>query len=297
LDKHSKIIIGTAALSGNYGHVPEENILETLSHSYEKNFKEFDTGPNYGNGAMESYLGNVFRKKDDVKISTKIGNLSSGGKDFSIDSMRKSFSQSLKRLKRNEIETLFLHNPRDEIKNYENVDKFLNELYKEGKIRSKGISLARGYNYKNSILKIFNIIQDDYNLLRLEFPEISTPEQMFVARSPFATGLLSGNVNSESKFTDPYRSQWLKGERLRSLIKRIEKLKEISDIPLPEMAVRYVLYQNGIDKIIFGVKEVKHVDYITYCLRKGPLSASLKNNIQELYDDDFRLVNERNFKY
>ena len=134
-------------------------------------------------------------------------------------------------------------------------------------------------------------------MLRLEFPEISTPEQMFVARSPFATGLLSGNVNSESKFTDPYRSQWLKGERLRSLIKRIEKLKEISDIPLPEMAVRYVLYQNGIDKIIFGVKEVKHVDYITYCLRKGPLSASLKNNIQELYDDDFRLVNERNFKY
>ena len=84
MDKHSKIIIGTAALSGNYGHVPEENILETLSHSYEKNFKEFDTGPNYGNGAMESYLGNVFRKKDDVKISTKIGNLSSGGKDFSL---------------------------------------------------------------------------------------------------------------------------------------------------------------------------------------------------------------------
>ena len=81
------------------------------------------------------------------------------------------------------------------------------------------------------------------------------------------------------------------------MIKRIEKLKEISDIPLPEMAVRYVLYQNGIDKIIFGVKEVKHVDYITYCLRKGPLSVSLKNNIQELYDDDFRLVNERNFKY
>ena len=101
---------------------------------------------------MESYLGNVFRKKDDVKISTKIGNLSSGGKDFSIDSMRKSFSQSLKRLKRNEIETLFLHNPRDEIKNYENVDKFLNELYKEGKIRSKGISLARAVSYTHLTL-------------------------------------------------------------------------------------------------------------------------------------------------
>ena len=297
MDKCSKIVIGTVPLSGNYGYISKENILETLSYCYEKNFREFDTAPNYGNGIMESHLGNIFSKKDDVKINTKIGNLSSGGKDFNIDSMRKSFNQSLKRLKRNKIETLFLHNPRDEIKNYEEVDKFLNELYKRGKIKKKGISLARKYNYKNSILRMFDVIQDDYNLLHLEFPKNFTAGQMFMARSPLATGLLSGNVNSESKFTDPYRSQWLKGERLRSLVKRIEKLKEISDITLSEMAVRYVLYQDKIDKIIFGVKKMKHIDYITYCLRKGPLGVSLKNRIQELYNDDFGLIGKKSLKY
>lgn len=297
MDRYSNIVIGTAALSGHYGYVPEEDVLETLNYCYEKNFKEFDTAPNYGNGIMESHLGNLFSKKDGVKINTKIGNLSSGGKDFSIEGMRKSFNQSLKRLKRNKVETLFLHNPRDEIKNYEDVDKFLNQLCEEGKIMKKGISLARGYNYKNSILRMFKVIQDDYNLLHLEFPKNFTPGQMFMTRSLFATGLLSGNVNSESKFTDTYRSQWLKGERLRSLVKRIEKLKEISDIALSEMAARYVLHQDRIDKIIFGVKEVEHVDYITYCLRKGPLRASLKNKIQELYDDDFGLIDEKNLKY
>ncbi len=293
----SKIIIGTASLSGNYGSVPKQEIIDTLNYCYENNFREFDTAPNYGQGVMESYLGDIFLKRDDIKIHTKIGNLINGGKDFSIDSLRKSFIHSLKRLKKENIDTLFLHNPREEINDYDEIEKFLNQLIDEGCIRKKGISLARGYNYDDSIIKKFDSIQDDYNLLHLQLPNYLTSKQNFIIRSPFATGLLSGKVNSDTKFTDPYRSAWLKDERLSSLIKRIRKIESVSATPLAEIALRYVLFQKGIDKIIIGVKKKDHVDHIIHCIEKGPLDVNLKNKLQEMYDDDFGLVNENHLRY
>lgn len=292
-----KIIIGTASLSGNYGSVPKQEIIDTLNYCYENNFREFDTAPNYGQGMMESYLGDIFLKRDDIKIHTKIGNLINGGKDFSIDSLRKSFIHSLKRLKKENIDTLFLHNPREEINDYDEIEKFLNQLIDEGCIRKKGISLARGYNYDDSIIKKFDSIQDDYNLLHLQLPNYLTSKQNFVIRSPFATGLLSGKVNSDTKFTDPYRSAWLKDERLSSLIKRIRKIESVSATPLAEIALRYVLFQKGIDKIIIGVKKKDHVDHIIHCIEKGPLDVNLKNKLQEMYNDDFGLVNENHLRY
>ena len=292
-----KIIIGTASLSGNYGSVPKQEIIDTLNYCYENNFREFDTAPNYGQGVMESYLGDIFLKRDDIKIHTKIGNLINGGKDFSIDSLRKSFIHSLKRLKKENIDTLFLHNPREKINDYDEIEKFLNQLIDEGCIRKKGISLARGYNYDDSIIKKFDSIQDDYNLLHLQLPNYLTSKQNFVIRSPFATGLLSGKVNSDTKFTDPYRSAWLKDERLSSLIKRIRKIESVSTTPLAEIALRYVLFQKGIDKIIIGVKKKDHVDHIIHCIEKGPLDVNLKNKLQEMYDDDFGLVNENHLRY
>ena len=292
-----KIIIGTASLSGNYGSVPKQEIIDTLNYCYENNFREFDTAPNYGQGVMESYLGDIFLKRDDIKIHTKIGNLVNGGKDFSVDSLRKSFIHSLKRLKKENIDTLFLHNPREEINDYDEIEKFLNQLIDEGCIRKKGISLARGYNYDDSIIKKFDSIQDDYNLLHLQLPNYLTSKQNFIIRSPFATGLLSGKVNSDTKFTDPYRSAWLKDERLSSLIKRIRKIESVSATPLAEIALRYVLFQKGIDKIIIGVKKKDHVDHIIHCIEKGPLDVNLKNKLQEMYDDDFGLVNENHLRY
>ena len=292
-----KIIIGTASLSVNYGSVPKQEIIDTLNYCYENNFREFDTAPNYGQGVMESYLGDIFLKRDDIKIHTKIGNLIKGGKDFSIDSLRKSFIHSLKRLKKENIDTLFLHNPREEINDYDEIEKFLNQLIDEGCIRKKGISLARGYNYDDSIIKKFDSIQDDYNLLHLQLPNYLTSKQNFIIRSPFATGLLSGKVNSDTKFTDPYRSAWLKDERLSSLIKRIRKIESVSATPLAEIALRYVLFQKGIDKIIIGVKKKDHVDHIIHCIEKGPLDVNLKNKLQEMYDDDFGLVNENHLRY
>ena len=294
---YSKIVIGTASLSGNYGRVAEKDIVDILNYCYENNFYEFDTAPNYGQGNMEEYIGEIFAVKDDVKINTKIGNMINGGKNFSIDTVRESFQSSLKRLKRQTIDTLFLHNPRNEIKNYNEIEEFLNELIDNEQIKKKGISLARKYHYDKSVIRKFDNIQDDYNLLHLQLPDYLDRNQKFFSRSPFATGLLSGKVDSDTKFTDKYRSSWLRDERLESIVRRIKKIESILDIPLAEASLRYTLFEEKVDKIIIGVKKREHVNHIVNCIDKGSLDHDLKNKLQDMYNNDFGLVNENHLCY
>ena len=123
-----KIIIGTWSISGDYGNVNLKDIQNIFIRSYENNFKEFDTAPNYGNGFAEFLLGNTFAEYDEVKFNTKMGNPSFNKKNFDLDSMDESINQSLKRLQKDNINILFLHNPRKEIEDYSKIFDFYDNM-------------------------------------------------------------------------------------------------------------------------------------------------------------------------
>ena len=164
----TRIVIGTWPLSGDYGYVDLETVQKTLEFCHNNGFKEFDTAPNYGNGFIEFCLGNVFQYNLDVKINTKMGNIPFGGKSFELEKLDKSFNDSLKRLRRKSISTLFLHNPRDDILDYEKILDYMRNLKNENIIEFIGLSKAKGFDYSNLELNQFDIIQDDVNLLYLD---------------------------------------------------------------------------------------------------------------------------------
>ena len=299
IDK-SKVVIGTFPLSGAYGLVSLNTVQTTLEHCYETGFKEFDTAPSYGDGFMESCLGRIFHGRKDVLINTKIGGMPFKVKSFELKDLQISFSQSLKRLYRDSVNILFLHNPRDEVKDYEPIINFMDELKSEHKIMYKGISLARKYDYSKKLdLSAFDVIQDDANLLAMRFLETQLlSNAQFMARSPLASGILSGNITSDSTFPpEDYRSEWLKGERLQSILKRVEAIKKVSDIELPSLARRFLLKNDNIDKIIFGVKKPGHVDDIIENLNSTPLDSDIEKKLIQLYENDFGLINERHLVY
>ena len=60
-----------------------------------------------------------------------------------------------------------LHNPRDEIKNWNKVFNILQKYKKKGYIKSIGISLARNHYFSKKIMNKFDFIQDEFNLLRV----------------------------------------------------------------------------------------------------------------------------------
>jgi len=296
-----KVVIGTWPISGDFGKVNLTTIQQTIEKCYDVGFKQFDTAPSYGQGFAELILGNVLMGKHDCLINTKIGNIPFFGKSFLINDLKMSIENSLARLKGDCINILFLHNPRNEIENYDEIFELMEKLKKEGKIRHSGLSKARGVDYGAvTDLNQFDYIQDDVNLLYLK-PILSKSsfDYKFMARSPLASGLLSGKVNNKTQFLDgDHRSTWLKGERLSSLLKRIKIIDKLSNIPISSLSRRLLLNHSMIDNVIFGVKRPEHVDdIINDCNLKIENEEKFFQKIVELHHCDFGLINEKHLGY
>ena len=140
----------------------------------------------------------------------------------------------------------------------------MSKLKQNGIIKHKGISLAKNYSYDPELLKEFDIIQDDGNLLDMRFLNLKlSNNSKFMARSPLASGILSGNINKNSIFSvDDHRSEWLKGKRLESIMKRVDVINKITDIKLIDLAKKFILSNESVEKVIFGVKKPEHIDSI-----------------------------------
>ena len=301
----SKIVVGTWPLSGDYGYMEPKASRDILSYCYEIGFREYDTAPSYGNGFIELRLGEMFAGKKDIIINTKVGNIPHKGKSFNVKDLKSSLNESLNRLNREEINILFLHNPRDEVRDYIEMLEFMDNLKAEGKIKYSGISLAPKYKYESKILNMFDYVQDDFNLLSMNFLKYNLDNKTkFMARSPLASGMLSGKATKDLLFPpDDHRSEWLKGERLLSIIRRVKEIKEIKEIKkignteLPSLAKRFVLGMGGIHNVIFGVKHKSHVDSIINDLKSPPLESNIMNKLTNLYENDFGLINEKHLTY
>lgn len=289
-----KVVIGTWPLSGAYGRVDLKTVQSTLECCYYNNFKEFDVAPNYGEGFIEFCISKVFGDKSDILINTKIGNMPFSDKSFKVVDLRKSLDQSLKRLSLDSLNILFLHNPRNDIDDPNGVLEFMKMLKKDGKIKHIGISLAKNYKYDLNFLQEFDVIQDDGNLLDMRFHDLQLADgASFMARSPLASGILSGKIGRESVFPiNDHRSGWLKGERLESIMKRVDAIKKVSNFELIDLAKEFVLANDKIDKVIFGVKSPAHVESITGSKKELFFNKEIEEKLRMLYQNDFGLIDE-----
>ncbi|MCY1029241.1 aldo/keto reductase, partial [Mammaliicoccus sciuri] len=126
-----KIGFGTAPLGNMYRDIPEDEAISTVEAAWDSGIRYFDTAPLYGAGLAEIRLGNALSKKnrEDYVLSTKVGRIISdeiedldeksgvfefGRKnkvinDYSADATLRSIEDSLKRLKTDYIDFVFIH--------------------------------------------------------------------------------------------------------------------------------------------------------------------------------------------
>ena len=159
----NKIIIGTWSLSGDFGKVSKKKVIETLESCINNGFKEFDTAPTYGSGKMHTILSKITRGIKDIKINTKCGYNLKNEKTFSIKDITNSINKSLEEF--SNINTLYLHNPRNEINNWDKIIDLLKNYKKSGLIKYIGISFARDFYFPKKIVNEFDYVQDEINLL------------------------------------------------------------------------------------------------------------------------------------
>lgn len=292
--KH-KIVIGLWPLSGDFGKISMSQFEKTTGFAIDSGIKAFDVAPNYGGGFAENALGEIYEGRESLIINTKFGNDIKGEKNFTPSGLRRSLESSLKRLKVEKVNTLFLHNPRNEVKDYHPIENLMSDLKSEGLIVKSGISVAKGHLY--DYLPKVDCVQFDCNLLYLkELKSYSNAFPTNYVRSPLASGILSGRLSSQSTFTkDDQRSEWLTGERLKSILMRVNKIEEkYKDIELPSLARRFLLQNKEINNIIFGVKNTSQVKDIINDIEKGPLEKEIISSLIKLESNNFGLSkNER----
>ena len=129
MTNNSNVIIGTWPLSGDFGTIDEFKAEELINYSISKGFTEFDTAPNYGCGKIEEILSKTIKNyQTKFKINTKCGNSRSGEKSFDTDDIKNSIDTSIDKF--GTINTIFLHNPRDEVSSWTKLLRIINH-YKE----------------------------------------------------------------------------------------------------------------------------------------------------------------------
>ncbi len=116
--------------------------------AYEQGITYFDTANGYQNGNNETMLGNVFAEypRDSFQIATKVrltglDKDAKPTKETSMDKFLETFDTSLKRLRMDYVDILYVHAVENaDIIGYKPILKTLDKLKKSGKIRFTGFS-------------------------------------------------------------------------------------------------------------------------------------------------------------
>ena len=264
----SKIIIGVWSLSGDYGKINTNYASKVIEKCIKKKFLEFDTAPTYGKGKIDNILSKFKKNNKKIKINTKCGYNSSFKKTFNIRDVKNSIEKSLKLY--GNLNTIYLHNPRNEIKNWEIIIKILKEYKKKGLIKKIGISLAKDYFFKKEIINKFDLFMDEFNLLRANnYKKIDKINSKFVVRSVFANGILAKNNIKNIKFSkNDHRKTWLNKKRIDTIDSQIGILKNKFSSDLRILSLRLIISLKKVDKIIIGVKSIDHVNWLSNNLKK-----------------------------
>jgi len=287
--KVSTLGIGTNKVGGH-------NYFKDLSETDGKAFVRaaidlginfIDTADVYGHGRSEELNGKVLReshtKREDLIVATKggvqWGQPGKDGPNNRPEYLRSALEKSLKRLGTDYVDLYYLHFPDNETPLAESLGE-LSRMKEEGKIRAIGVSNLNIDQLKEAdqIVEIA-ALQSAYSMIDRDVEKEILPYCVesgisFVPYFPLAAGLLSGKYDTQSSTVG-------KGDRFTpDNLKRVEDLRafaEARQTTLPNLALAWLLAQDGVDAVIPGGRNPAHIQSIVSAvdvkLTSGDLQA------------------------
>jgi len=200
----SSLGLGCMNLSHAYGTPPPRDAAVALLHSaLDAGITLFDTAALYGFGANEELVGEVLaphRKR--IVLASKCGMQGINGQrviDGRPETLRASCEASLKRLRTEVIDLLYLHRVDAEVPVEDSVGAMA-DLVRAGKIRAIGLSEVSAVTLRRAYeVHPIAALQTEYSLWTRN-PEIAVLQSCrelgvaFVAFSPLARGFLGGRL-------------------------------------------------------------------------------------------------------
>ena len=250
----------------------EESSIRSIEKALDLGINFYDTAPVYGFGYSEELLGRTLQsKRKDVIIATKCGlvwekeELKAISKRATRESILEEIDLTLKRLRTDYIDLYQVHWPDESTATEETMNTLL-QIQKEGKIRYIGVSNYSVDQMKES-LRYGQIVslQPMYSMLERDVEKDRLPFCIenkigVICYSPLASGVLTGKYDENTIFKD-WRGQNIignfTGDIYVSHIKKVKELKKIAQKngkTLAQLAINWLLHQQGVCTAIVGVK-------------------------------------------
>ena len=284
-----------------WSSVDDSESTRAIKRAFDLGVNFFDTAANYGAGHSETLLGEIFKdKRDQVVIASKFGYRVDEEKkavtaydaretDSDVAShLRADLEQSLRRLQTDYIDVYQLHVWGLSIERALEVRVVLEELVREGKIRTYGWSTDRSDAIQAfATLPNCSVVQQQLSVLDGNMELLHLCESLNLAsinRGPLGMGLLTGKFAPDSTFKpDDVRGnmQWHPGFKdghpTQDWLDKLNAIREVltsNGRTLAQGALAWIWGKSQITIPIPGFRNVAQVEENCKALDFGPLNAS-----------------------
>lgn len=278
-----------------------------LSSAVDTGVTFFDTANVYGNGRSETFIGQFLQQcPQTIFVATKFGR---GDEvypgNYSEAALRRSVTESLKRLGVKSLDLLQLHCIPTAVLRDATIFDWLRALQKEGLIRHFGASvesveeghICLAQEGLHSLQIIFNIFRQKPVTELL--PQAKAQGVGIIVRLPLASGLLSGKFTAATTFPETDHRHYNRdgqhfnvGETFAGLpfekgVALVDSLKtHIPDgMTLAQMAMRWILDHEAVSTIIPGASSPDQARANAAVSDMAPLSEELHHILSEFYSD------------
>lgn len=293
-----KLGFGTAPLGNMFRDIPEAEARATVDAAWNQGIRFFDTAPLYGAGLAEIRLGDALagRKRDEYVIATKVGRVilddvedpsarqlgEKGGvfqhglpnkivNDYGADATLRSIEDSLKRLKTDRLDIVWVHDVAQDFYGDDWIGQFeqartgafrvLERLRDEGVIMGWGLGVNRVEPLELTLdldeprpdaflLAGRYTLLDHGRALQRLMPAAAARKVDIVVGGPYSSGILAGGANFEYQKASP------------EIVAKVERIKAIAahhGISVKAAALQFALAHPAVAAVIPGASKPERI--------------------------------------
>ena len=279
--------MGGAPLGGLYTDVSEDSADATIERCFSLGLNLFDTAPMYGAGKSETRLGRTLSKRprDSFVIATKVGfdlaPFAPGCKeeilfpfdnapplrpvsDFSYDGALRSIDGSLKRLRLNRVDVLYVHEPTGFYEqSLQGALQALLKLRREGVVGAVGVAM----NQSEMLARFAReggcdcfLLAGRYTLIEqgalAELLPLCLKDKIsIIIGGPYNSGILATGAKPGAKYN--YLDAPME---ILQRVQRIEAVCERFAVPLKAAALQFPLAHPAVASVVPGCASASEIE-------------------------------------
>ncbi|MCI3204285.1 MULTISPECIES: aldo/keto reductase [Pandoraea] len=307
----SRLGFGTAPLGNMYRDIPNDEAIATVDAAWESGIRYFDAAPLYGAGLAELRLGEALagRPRDEYSIGTKVGRLildehedasqrdlgEKGGLfehglpnkivyDYTADGTLRSIEDSLKRLRTDRLDYVWIHDPAVDFHGdrwhevfdvaMEGAAKALTRLRDEKVIKGWGLGVNRIEPCELAIERAdpdgfllagrYTLLDHAGALARL-MPMSAERDLGIIVGGPYNSGVLAGGTHFEYQPATP------------ELLARVARIRDVCQqfgVDIRAVALQFSLAHPAVAGAIPGASRPERIEE-NQTLASAPIPAEL----------------------